>query len=234
MEERAGEQDGCSGRGAGTGALARMCWLGSSSPAVASLRYPVSALRSLISVPRLAVGAMAAAGRALYRGNRRAWMALPVAAWCCFLGLAVREYVGLGTFRWERCRPRALPWTGTRLRSLPWAPPPAKRTMCPPDQLLAAVSEQMSVGAWDGRQAATVTLPGRLDVHRWSSMTSSACRTRRSRGLGDTRRLVLVFGSNKVLERVSLVMWPRQVTARIGPRAAASPPSCARSTGCTS
>ncbi len=48
--------------------------------------------------PWLAVGAMAAAGRALYRGNRRAWMALPVAAWCCFLGLAVREYVGLGIF----------------------------------------------------------------------------------------------------------------------------------------
>ena len=42
------------------------------------------------------------------------------------------------------------------------------------------------------------------------------------------------FGSNKVLERVSLTMEPGKVTALIGPSGAGSPPSCGSSTGCTS
>jgi hypothetical protein len=48
--------------------------------------------------PWLVFGAMTAAGRAWQRGSRRAWLAIVAAAWCCLLGLAVREYLGLGVF----------------------------------------------------------------------------------------------------------------------------------------
>ena len=46
----------------------------------------------------LAVVAMAAAGRAWQRGTKRAWGAVLAAAWCFFLGIAVRQYLGLGIF----------------------------------------------------------------------------------------------------------------------------------------
>ena len=51
-----------------------------------------------LAFPWLAVGAMVAAARAWQRGADRAWLALLAAGWCCLLGLAVREYVGLGIF----------------------------------------------------------------------------------------------------------------------------------------
>lgn len=51
-----------------------------------------------LAFPWLAAGAMAAAARAWQRGAKRAWLALLAAGWCCLLGLAVRQYLGLGIF----------------------------------------------------------------------------------------------------------------------------------------
>ncbi len=51
-----------------------------------------------LAFPWLAVLAMAAAGRAWQRGTKRAWGAVLAAAWCFFLGIAVRQYLGLGIF----------------------------------------------------------------------------------------------------------------------------------------
>jgi len=49
----------------------------------------------------------------------------------------------------------------------------------------------------------------------------------------DARNISAWFGGHKVLDRVSLHMEPGKVTALIGPRAAASRPSCGSSTACT-
>jgi hypothetical protein len=51
-----------------------------------------------LAFPWLAVVAMAAAGRAWQRGTKRAWGAVLAAAWCFFLGIAVRQYLALGIF----------------------------------------------------------------------------------------------------------------------------------------
>jgi hypothetical protein len=48
--------------------------------------------------PWLALGAGMAAARAWQRGAPRAWAALAVAGWCCFLGLAIRAFLGFGVF----------------------------------------------------------------------------------------------------------------------------------------
>jgi hypothetical protein len=49
-----------------------------------------------LAFPWVAVGALAAAARAWQRGSPRAWLALIAGAWCCLLGLAIRQYLGLG------------------------------------------------------------------------------------------------------------------------------------------
>jgi hypothetical protein len=49
-----------------------------------------------LAFPWVAVGAAAAAARAWQRGSPRAWLALIAAAWCCLLGLAIRQYLGVG------------------------------------------------------------------------------------------------------------------------------------------
>jgi hypothetical protein len=50
-----------------------------------------------LAFPWVAAGAAAAAARAWQRGSPRAWLLLIVAAWCCLLGLVIRQYLGFGT-----------------------------------------------------------------------------------------------------------------------------------------
>jgi hypothetical protein len=51
-----------------------------------------------LAFPWATPGAMASAARAWQQGSRRAWLAVIAAAWCCLLGLAVRQYLGFGVF----------------------------------------------------------------------------------------------------------------------------------------
>jgi hypothetical protein len=51
-----------------------------------------------LAFPWLVVGAVAAAARAWQRRSPRAWRAVLAAAWCCLLGLVVRQYLGVGIF----------------------------------------------------------------------------------------------------------------------------------------
>lgn len=51
-----------------------------------------------LAFPWVAVGGAAAAALAWHRGSPRAWLVLVVAAWCCFLGLGIRQYLGFGMF----------------------------------------------------------------------------------------------------------------------------------------
>ncbi len=46
--------------------------------------------------PWVVIGAVAAAARAWQRGSPRAWLVFIVAAWCCLLGLVIRQYLGFG------------------------------------------------------------------------------------------------------------------------------------------
>jgi len=51
-----------------------------------------------LAFPWVAAGAVVAAARAWQRGSPRAWLALIASAWCCLLGLIIRQYLGVGIF----------------------------------------------------------------------------------------------------------------------------------------
>ncbi len=102
---------------------------------------------------------------------------------------------------------------------LPWAPPPGKPKV-PAAPRLAAVTEEMSGVAWARpMQGVVATTPGRGDFHEveGDGLSDTTSDGDTSKGVLETRDVSCWFGSNKVLERVSLVMRPRQVTALIGP-----------------
>jgi phosphate transport system ATP-binding protein len=97
--------------------------------------------------------------------------------------------------------------------SLPWAPPPGSKaervTLTVPDEPgdgITGSSAQRSVGT-------VAPEPDNIELLDLENNGDNAT----TRGVLETRDVSCWFGSAKVLERVSMVMRPRQVTALIGP-----------------
>jgi phosphate transport system ATP-binding protein len=117
----------------------------------------------------------------------------------------------------ERDRPTG-PVSPAPPSSMPWAPSPTKRDGLAAPRL-AALREETVSGTWAApRSAAVVAMPFRAGVDEgWSQQGTDDMGTAEVKGVLETRDVSCWFGSNKVLEKVSLVMRPRQVTALIGP-----------------
>ncbi len=102
--------------------------------------------------------------------------------------------------------------------ALPWAPSPSKQAGGPPSKLTEG--EVLGGGAWARpRPITSGPFQGRAHLHEVEpdQTADDTDQEEAVKGILETRDVSCWFGSNKVLERISLVMRPRQVTALIGP-----------------
>jgi phosphate transport system ATP-binding protein len=97
----------------------------------------------------------------------------------------------------------------TRPAALPWAPSPVARAST------VRIGDAGKGGpSWPGRPTAPVPLGGSGDIEL---IEYSEDHSEGQKGVLETRDVSCWFGKAKVLERVSLLMRPREVTALIGP-----------------
>ncbi|HUC13066.1 MAG TPA: phosphate ABC transporter ATP-binding protein [Acidimicrobiales bacterium] len=95
---------------------------------------------------------------------------------------------------------------------LPWAPSPGSRR-APTTATAAGAARAGTIPAWPRREPEDAHGPRDVEVLDLDENGGDVSAT----GVLETRNVSCWFGSAKVLERVSLVMRPRQVTALIGP-----------------
>jgi hypothetical protein len=67
-------------------------------PGRAAFEFSLALSALSLAFPWLVIGSVAAAVRAWQRRSPIAWRALLAAAWCCLLGLVIRQYLGFGIF----------------------------------------------------------------------------------------------------------------------------------------
>ena len=67
-------------------------------PGRAAFEFSLALSALSLAFPWLVIGSVAAAARAWQRRSPIAWRALLAAAWCCLLGLVIRQYLGFGIF----------------------------------------------------------------------------------------------------------------------------------------